>query len=143
MRFVVLGRVIKWMTGDGWFWRRGLWYLSPVLLFAVAVAVGIVQDTTGINVLDETARLVALAIERSQPVTLALCGAALAAGLLGLTVVVPRVLTAPDVDAAREQLETAAVGLMFTVWAAVFAFVFQWMFAALSDDLQLARVILG
>lgn len=115
MRFVVLGRVIKWMTGDGWFWRRGLWYLSPVLLFAVAVAVGIVQDTTGINVLDETARLVALAIERSQPVTLALCGAALAAGLLGLTVVVPRVLIAPDVDAAREQLETAAVGLMFTV----------------------------
>ena len=90
MLLVVLGRVIKWMSGDGWFWRRGFWFRSPVLLLAVAVVVGIVQDTT-----DGTVRFVVLATERSQPVTLTLCGAALAPGLLGLTVVVPRVLVAP------------------------------------------------
>ena len=141
---MLLGRLIKWINNDGWFWRRGFWYLTPIALLSLTLVIGIVYDTTGVNVLDETVNFVVNATERSQPVTLTLCGAALAAGLLGLTVVVPRVLSDPGGDTAQvEKLETAALGLVLNVWAAAFVFVFQWLFAALSADPQWARVMLA
>ena len=141
---MLLGRLIKWINNDGWFWRRGFWYLAPIAPLSLALVIGIVYDTTGVNVLDEAANFVVYATERSQPVTLTLCGAALAAGLLGLTVVVPRVLSDPGGDTAQVQkLETAALGLMLNVWATAFVFVFQWLFAALSADPQWAKVMLA
>lgn len=136
----VVHRIVRGASSGSWRWNRGFWIVGTMFALLVAFTLPWLNDALGVNLAHELVG----ALERGSSVSVAVSGAALAAGLVGLTLMAPPRL---EMSAGRENEDSGVVFtascLAVTTFAATAAFVSQWWLLAFAPLSPTVRSIPG
>ncbi|WP_419856344.1 hypothetical protein [Candidatus Poriferisodalis sp.] len=126
----VVHRMVRGSEDDSWWWNRGFPIAAAVFAPVFAFVTLGVKQAIGVDIVHEIVR----ALEHASDVSIAFSGAALAAGLVGLTLIAPATIErSADGETSDPGLRAAAICLAVTTFSATAEFAAQWFFAAFGD----------